>query len=45
MGGETYLEQVKQLVDLILSTNFFIVYFIENDYHNKNGGADVFKNI
>ena len=20
-------------------------YFVENDFHNKNGGADVFKNI
>ena len=45
MGGETYLKQVKQLVDLILSTNFFIFNFVENDFHNKNGGADVFKNI
>jgi len=45
MGGETCLKQVKQLVDLVLSTNFFIGYFVENDYHNKNGGADVFKII
>jgi len=45
MGGETYLEKVKQLVGLILPTNFFYRSFVENDYHNKNGGADVFKII
>jgi len=45
MGGETYLKQVKQLVDLIFVSYFFIVYFIENDFHNKNGGIDVFKII
>tara|TARA_Y100001936_G_C15806954_1_gene524543 strand:+ start:128 stop:265 length:138 start_codon:yes stop_codon:yes gene_type:complete len=44
MGGQFIQISGKTIGWLGLAANFFYSFIVENDYHNKNGGADVFKN-